>query len=130
MIGVHQHYVPIAIQGSFNTGAEGILTGTVDLFVDDGTMTSSLTQPWVIPHPANLRRVMVSFGPALLTPAYDLNIYLNGGIHTTLALVLADKQSVHVIDIPVVAGDEIGMSLVQTSGVGNTFEDLVAEIFS
>ena len=127
-MGAPHRYYPPQFIGTFN--ANGVLTGTIDLVVDDNTMTTSVTQPLVIPYTAHIITLFTSFGILTGSPTYDLNIYLNGGLETTLSLTSADEQAAHVLDISVVEADEISMDIVNTHGTpaSNNFEDLVAEL--
>lgn len=111
--------------------ANGTLTGTTDLMVDDSTMTVSPDLPWVCPRPLTFNKCTVTFGDTVNgSPDYDLNIYVNAGLVDTINLLIADRQSSHDVAIILAAGDEVAIDIVQNSAAGNDFEDLVVELTS
>lgn len=121
------HYIRPMHRATLN--ANGTLTGTTDLMVDDSTIAISSTLAWVSPRALTFDKCTVTFGNVVNgSPDYDLNIYKNAVLADTINLLTADRQSSHDVNITLAAADKISMDIVQNSAAGNDFEDLVVEL--
>ena len=105
----------------------GVVSGATR--VDDNTMKKSTDQEWVAQYDGTLKKVTFSAGLIVGSPTYDLNIFVNAVLKDTVSLVAADMQSIHAIAIPVVKGDKVSMTVLRTSGAGDTFEDSFMELW-